>query len=117
MEKLGDWSTALSGAFMQLLERLIHYLPSIAGAFLLLVLGWILARLLRTLAVRAAVVVDRLLSRFATSGGTDKSKLPASSARILGSIVFWVVLLFFVTAATQVLGLDAFTAWLAGVAN
>jgi len=117
MERLGDWGAAVSGAFTQLLERVIHYLPSIAGAFLLLVVGWVLARLLRTVAVRAAVALDRLLSRVSTPRGTAESKLPASSASILGSIVFWVVLLFFVTAATQVLGLDAFTAWLAGVAN
>jgi small-conductance mechanosensitive channel len=52
-----------------------------------------------------------------SSGSAERTKLPQSSAKILGSIVFWVVLLFFITAATQVLGLDAFTAWLAGVVN
>lgn len=40
-----------------------------------------------------------------------------TSAKILGSVVFWVVLLFFLTAATQVLGLHAFAAWLARVAD
>jgi hypothetical protein len=35
------------------------------------------------------------------------------SANVLGTVVYWVVLLFFVTAATQVLGLQTFTDWLA----
>lgn len=117
MQVLSNWGMALSNAFAQLVERAAQYLPSILGAFLLLLIGWVIARVLRTLAVRAATIVDRTLSRFTAPGGTERAKLPPSSAKILGSIVFWVVLLFFVTAATQVLGLDAFTAWLAGVVN
>lgn len=117
MQILNDWRAALSQAFAQFVERAGQYLPSILGAFLLLLIGWIIARLLRTLAIRAAIIVDRMLARWTTSGGAERSKLPPSSAKILGSIVFWVVLLFFVTAATQVLGLTAFTAWMAGVVN
>ena len=108
----------LGNAFTRFAERAGHYLPSIAGAFLLLLIGWIVARLLRALAVRAAVVVDRMLARLtSTSGTVQRGRLPPSSARVLGSLVFWLVLLFFITAATLVLGLDAFTAWLAGVVN
>ncbi len=117
MQFLNDWGTALGNAFTQFTERVGQYLPSILGAFLLLLIGWIVARILRTLAIRAAIIVDRMLARIATGSSTERAKLPQSSAKILGSIVFWVVLLFFVTAATQVLGLSAFTAWLAGVVN
>jgi hypothetical protein len=34
-------------------------------------------------------------------------------AGLLGTLVYWIVLLFFVTAATQSLGLQTFTDWLA----
>ncbi len=115
MQILSDWGTAINTAFAQFVERAAQYLPSILGAFLLLLAGWIIARVLRTLAIRAAVIADRMLSRLSATGSTERAKLPPSSAKILGSIVFWVVLLFFVTAATQVLGLNAFAAWLAGV--
>lgn len=117
METLNDWGSAFSDAFAQMIERMGQFLPSLLGAFLLLLIGWIVARILRTLAVRAAIVVDRMLARLTSGGSVERAKLPQSSVRILGSIVFWVVLLFFITAATQVLGLSAFTAWLAGVVN
>lgn len=117
METLSNWSAALSGAFDQFVHRVGQHLPNLLGAFLLLLIGWIVARLLRTLAIRAAIIVDRMLLRLSVAGTAERTKLPQSSAKILGSIVFWVVLLFFVTAATQVLGLDAFTAWLAGVVD
>lgn len=117
METLSNWSAALGTAFTQFAERIGQYLPSVAGAFLLLLVGWLIARVLRSLAIRTTLIVDRMLARLAAPGSSERSRLPQSSAKIFGSIVFWVVLLFFVTAATQVLGLQAFTAWLAGVAN
>lgn len=117
MDTMNNWGSALSHAFTQFVDRAGQYLPSIVGAFLLLLIGWIVARVLRSLAVRAAIVVDRMLARLAPGGTTERAKMPQSSAKVLGSIVFWVVLLFFITAATQVLGLNAFTAWLAGVVN
>lgn len=117
MEILSDWSAVLSGAFVQFAQRIGQYLPNILGAFLLLLIGWVVARILRTLAIRTAIIVDRMIARVTATGAADRAKLPQSSAKILGSIVFWVVLLFFITAATQVLGLSAFTAWLAGVVN
>ncbi len=117
MQFLNDWGAALGNAFSQFTERVGQDLPSILGAFLLLVLGWIVARVLRTLAIRAAIIIDRMLSRLNAGPNSERTKLPQSSAKILGSVVFWVVLLFFITAATQVLGLSAFTAWLAGVVN
>lgn len=118
MEFFANGGGVLASAFATFAERAGQYLPSIAGAFVLLLIGWVVARLLRTLAVRAAVVVDRALVRLtSTSGRPPRGKLPPSSARVLGSLVYWLVLLFFITTATQVLGLDAFTAWLAGIVN
>ncbi len=117
MQILNDWSTALHAAFGQFSEKVAQYMPSILGAFLLLLLGWIVARVLRSMAIRAAIIIDKLWARLTAGKGAERTKLPQSSAKILGSIVFWVVLLFFVAAATQILGLNVFTAWLAGVVN
>ncbi len=117
MKILSDWGAALSAAFAQFAERAGHFLPSILGAILLLLIGWVVARILRTVAIRTAFIVDRMMSRFIATASAERAKLSQSSAKILGSIVFWLVLLFFITAATQMLGLNAFTAWLAGVVN
>ncbi len=89
MDFFAEASVALGNAFARFAERATHYLPNIAGAFLLLLIGWVVARLLRSLAVRAAVLVDRMLMRLTASAGTTQHrKLPPSSARVLGSLVF-----------------------------
>jgi len=105
MSNFGDSLTSAAGA---LLERLAAHLPNLLGAILLLVVGWLLARLLRVLAVRGMQLAEALIERLA---GSSRLRV-GRSANVLGTVVYWVVLLFFVTAATQVLGLQTFTDWL-----
>lgn len=117
MDLFARWGEALTNASAQVLQRLAQYLPNVFGAFLLLLVGWFVARVLRAVAVRAASLLERGLARVPAGPVTGRVRLPGASASILGSIVFWVVLLFFLTAATQVLGLAAFTAWLGRVVD
>lgn len=90
-------------------ERLLADLPALFGAVLLLLVGWLLARLLRALTRRGVGLLDSLVTR---NTATARWRI-GRSASLLGNVVFWVVLLFFITAATQTLGLQTFTDWLA----
>lgn len=103
---------ALLRAGSTLLERLAAHLPGILAAILLLVAGWILARILRALTKRALLLVDAMLPRLGLPASVSHVRAARSSV-VAGTIVFWVVLLFFAMAATQALGLKAFTDWIA----
>jgi hypothetical protein len=95
-----------------ILERVAALLPNLLAAVALLVVGWLLARLLRFVALRAARVLEALFARLAGPAGAERMRLGRPGA-LLGSVVFWLVLLVFVTAAADVLGLQTFTGWLA----
>lgn len=109
MTELG---TAIADSASAILHRLVVHLPSVLWAVVLLILGWALGRLLRLLTIRGAMLTETLLARFIAPRAAERLRFGRSAA-VLGTIVFWVVLLFFVTAATQVLGLQTFTDWLA----
>ncbi len=115
MDQFVHWRDALVGILDQTLERLTQYLPNVLGALLLLLVGWFVAQMLRAAAVRLTLLGEGVLARIAARRGGARTRLPSASAKILGSVVFWVVVLFFLTAATQVLGLNTFSAWLASV--
>ena len=108
-KRVGDAVTSSGAAIM---DAVVTYLPSIVGALLLLLAGWVIARLLRAITIRSVLLLDTLLSRMIKTAGVERLRM-ARSSTVLGAIVFWVVLLFFVTAATHVLGLQSFTQWLA----
>jgi hypothetical protein len=103
-----------SRAAAAIVDRATELLPSLGGALVLLVAGWLAALLLRALARRLLVVLDVVLGRTLGARFAERVRF-ARSARVVGTIVFWVVLFAFAMAAAQVLGLQALTLWLARV--
>jgi small-conductance mechanosensitive channel len=105
MQELGE---AMASAGRDLIGRFALELPAILGAILLILGGWLLARLVRALALRGAQILERLTDRLV---GPSRLRM-GRAALIVSTISYWAVLLLFVTAATQVLGLTTFTQWL-----
>jgi small-conductance mechanosensitive channel len=94
-----------------LIETGMGYLPKLAGALLLLLLGWFIAHLLRIVCIRLIGGLDLLVARIAP-GAQKKPWKTGSYEGPLGTLVFWTVMLGFLTAATQVLELTIFGDWL-----
>jgi small-conductance mechanosensitive channel len=108
-----EWSTALQDVLNAFLAKTSQFLPKLVGALLLLFIGWLIARLLRSIGTNVVSTVERVLSQSSIARTGASVRLPLVSARVVGSLLFWLVLLFFVTAAAEVLGLSIFAAWLA----
>lgn len=105
---MNNFLQALDNVGSATVDRVVAHLPQLLGAVVLLVLGWLLARLLRLVTQRGVALLDSLVAR---STGRSRFRI-GRTAVVLGTIVYWVVLLFFVAAATQTLGLQTFTIWL-----
>lgn len=94
------------------MDRIATLAPNLLGALLLLLVGWLLAKLLRALSHRLLQWSDSALERLLGPGRAARLRV-GRSAGLLGAVVFWAVMLFFIATATQLLGLDTFTAWIA----
>ena len=107
---MGDIREVVTEATRELLNTLAERAPAIIGAFLLLLAGWLIAHLVRLLVARAVQVLDTLIGR---ATGRPAGVGLRHSAATFSTIVFWVVLLLFITAASQALGLLTFAQGLA----
>ena len=112
MEYVTTWIDGLRASAANLLDTMLGYLPNLIGALLLLLFGWLLARAVRALAGRLGDTVNRLLDRFMRLGSLTRFRLSARALKVIGNAAFWLVILFFITAATRVAQLDAFSSWL-----
>ncbi|HSF15905.1 MAG TPA: hypothetical protein VLK65_10175 [Vicinamibacteria bacterium] len=111
----GEWVAALQTALENVLMSISAYLPRLLGAFLVLVVGWILGKLLRYGVVRLirraqAVVPARVLE----GGGEQWGRFVV---RVVGGLAFWLVLLFAAGSAAELLGFAALTGALSGFAS
>lgn len=112
MDTYESLRASLSNAFSLVGTQLAEYAPKLLGAALLLLVGWLIARLLRGLAVKLMHLLELLLRRLWRAPSGRASALPSASVEIVGTILFWVVIVFFAAAAAHVLGLEAFSSWL-----
>lgn len=109
------WTESLQ----QMASDALALLPNLAVALLLLLLGWVVARI--TEAVVSSLLrrmgVDRLAERAGGAQVLEGMGLSKSAADALSSLVYWLVLLVFLLAAVESLGLTGVVDTLAGLVN
>ena len=114
--ELKEWTTTLTDSISQVAIQILEYLPAILGAAVLLLLGWGVARLLRYV---TAHIAERTVARLARTRPMDtrvaQPRSYSAVPTIASRIVFWVVLLFFVLAASEVLELEVISGLLTAV--
>jgi len=87
-----------------LFDQFLAEVPRIAGALALLIIGWILAKLFAYFIRR--LKVDRLAERLNEVELFDKMNVQIKPSVILSKVVYYLILLLFVVAATDSLELQ-----------
>jgi small-conductance mechanosensitive channel len=103
-ESLGELAAWIRGHQLNLL-----------GAALLLVLGWVLGLVMRALVARLLRALGRMMPGHLRMRGLPRPAAERQISDVIGLIVFWAVVLFFVAAAANVLGLPVLGSALAGI--
>lgn len=112
MTELGEWFANLRESFIAGLQGFGSYLPDLLAALLLLLIGWLVARLARYAFGRLAERLNRLFAHLRGSSGRARVQLSPAVTRLTGNVVFWLLVLVFAALAARVARLDAFTNWL-----
>ena len=102
-----DFTEAITESVTASTNLVISFLPTVLGAILLLVLGYVLARLVAVGTTRLLQLfgIDRLLSRTAFQTLLERSGTKKRISEIVGGIGFWITFLLFLIAASETLRL------------
>jgi small-conductance mechanosensitive channel len=113
MTTKNDWQSALSTSYEQLNNYLVTHVPQLISALFLILLGWVIAWVCSKLTLTTVTFIGRMWQKAAREVTSTKvAEIKLSHAIVISKTVFWVVMLFFVAAATSSLGLDFFSSWL-----
>ncbi len=105
-------SAQLQATVVESLNTLIERIPSIAGAILILVLGWLIARLGRSLTIKLLTVFNRFMERILSGRTRTVVHFSSGVTQLVAEVLFWIILFVFTTAALQTAGLSAIASWL-----
>jgi len=111
---VGHLRESLTNSIQTLANDAAARLPGLIVAVLLIIAGWIVARLARSGMRRVLTSLQKSIARRSGRPESD-SGAERLSARVLSGVVFWAVILLFASTATQIIGLDLFTKWISGI--
>ena len=103
-----DFET-IQNTFNNMVTGAIDYVPRLITALIILLAGWLVAKLIATVAQRLGeqFKLEDLLERTGIKAGLEKAQINRTGAQLLGSILYWMIFLNFILVALESLGLNA----------
>ncbi len=111
MEKMRSWIELVTISAQNTFSSILDFIPSVLGAFLLILLGWIIAKILQKVSQKVFEVIN--VDQVSQKSGIEKflvsSGFPSKLSWVLSRIVFWTVIILFLNPIAQILGFDFLT--------
>lgn len=112
MENIRDWWEAFQEGLISWLAGVGASLPGIGAAIGIMLVGWLIARVLRTIVLRSGGALNRVIERFSHPMTPARLRISNRLVSLAAKFLFWVALLIFAAVAARTAGLDAFSVWL-----
>ena len=120
LQSLIDFFRKLAeGVSGQMMAGISAAIPKLSAALLTLLVGWWIAIFVRRILrkVLAALQLDRLVERLNDIDLVQRTGMKIKVSNILSQTVFYVLMLIFIVAATDVLGIQAVTQMVSDLLN
>ena len=93
----------------QFLNEIAVALPQIIGAILILLIGWIIARIVKRLSIKGLKLVrfNYLTEKSGIEKFLDKGGVKVSAIDVIGTLIYWIIMLVVILATLNSLKLTA----------
>lgn len=117
MYSVQNWGEAITLSLLDLWSRFINFLPSLIGALLVFFLGLIVAVALGKVVEKiiAVLKIDQIVDKMKLGEKFKETGLQVKISRFFGELVKWFLILVFLMAATDILGLSEVSGFLNSV--
>jgi hypothetical protein len=114
---ISEWSVGIVNALQELWNGVLGFVPSLIGALIILIFGLIVAAVIAALIERIfdSIKLDNFLKSIGLTPYFERAGLKLRGARFLGRLVYWFLIIAFILAATDALGLSALSSFLESV--
>lgn len=104
---ISDWGVITVSSLQELWTGFINFLPALIGALVVLIIGWIVAIALGRLASQLlkAIKVDHISEKIGIQKGLEKTGCKADISHWFGELVKWFLIIVFIMASADILGL------------
>jgi len=119
MDSIYNISRILKNTFESLITQFVDFVPRLIGCLVVLLIGYLIANLIRTVVrnLLGKVGFDRIGDRLNQIGFIKQIKAEVKLSSLVASLLYYFILLMFMTAATEILGVETITSLVLSVVN
>ncbi|MEN9390308.1 MAG: hypothetical protein RLZZ283_408 [Candidatus Parcubacteria bacterium] len=105
---INTWADVLRTSFVNLWSGIIAYLPNIVIAIIIFVIGWIVGTALMKVVeqIFRSLKIDGALKSTGLNDAVERAGFTLNTGMLIGVLVKWFVIVAFLVASLDVLGLD-----------
>ncbi len=109
MNELTNWTSLFLESLRAFGEQFMRALPAVIGAFLILLIGWLIAKIVSFVVTRLLKVLrfDVLSERIHFDEMLAKANIKMAPSKLLGRFVYWLLILLVIITASDTLGWHA----------
>ncbi|MFY9457478.1 MAG: hypothetical protein WAP23_00910 [Candidatus Spechtbacterales bacterium] len=113
------WGDVVVGSLQQAWGAVVAFVPLLLSAVIVFIIGWIVAVALGKLVeqVIKALRVDMFLAKLDFEKALERAGMHLNSGAFVGGLVRWFIIIAFLLAAVNILGLSAVSDFLRSVLN
>jgi hypothetical protein len=114
---LQTWGNTISGAFQGIWSGTVDFLPNLVAALVIFIIGWIIAALVGKLIAHLirAIKLDTALEQAGFGAVVKRAGINLDSGAFIGGLVKWFIIVAFLVASFEVLGLNQVNVFLQSV--
>lgn len=104
-----DWLTfVVVDPVKAMFIKIWSYIPSLAGAIVILVVGWLIAKLIEAIVVRIlkAIRLDMGSDKAGISNVLAQGEIKITLSELIGAVIYWIVILVVIATALNALNLS-----------
>lgn len=112
-----NWASITLDALKSLWRGFLGFIPNLIGAVIIFVVGWFISAGVGKLVEKILVKLkfNKIFEKSSWRQALEKAELKVDAAKFIGAIVKWVLVIVFLLAAIEILGLYQFAGFLQGV--
>ena len=109
----------IAQSLQQALDSLLGFIPNILGFLVILIVGYLIARVVKTVVSKLLekVGVDKALHQSSAGEYVERVSPGAHPSRLIGAVAFWFIFIYAIAAAIGALKIPSLTNFMANVQN
>lgn len=112
-----DWRGLIAEPGKEMLRKIGEYIPAVLGALVILIIGWIIAKIIQKLARKFLDLVrfEKFAEKAGISEALSKGNIKNNATQLLSALVYWFIMILVLVMVVNALGLTVASQLLDGL--